>query len=101
MGCGGSKTAEEVDESSHKLATAGAFDKDAAVDFSNNHSLMTNFLQKPILFSVKKMVLILIQMLKEDKKDFLPLKLKTVTLNGNMLKKFGVKMLKFLEINLL
>ncbi len=36
MGCGGSKTAEEVDESSHKLATAGAFDKDAAVDFSNN-----------------------------------------------------------------
>ena len=36
MGCGGSKTAEEVDESSHKLATAGAFDKDATVDFSNN-----------------------------------------------------------------
>jgi hypothetical protein len=36
MGCGGSKTSDEIDESSHKLATGQAFDKDAPVDFSKN-----------------------------------------------------------------
>ena len=41
MGCGGSsekdnKGNEEIDESGHKLATAGAFDKDAPVDLSKN-----------------------------------------------------------------
>ena len=43
MGCGGSKTAEDIDESSHKLATGQAFDKDAPVDFSSNpNTYITN-----------------------------------------------------------
>ena len=36
MGCGGSKTAEDIDESSHKLATGQSLDKDAPVDYSKN-----------------------------------------------------------------